>query len=694
MDRRSLVGHRFKRLRALLAVAVIGAGLVAVGSASGVTTQAGPNNYAGPLATSEGDCAAANAAFSVDFGENCTPDNNVTQSSTGGLNVFEVATAGPGGTVVQNNGPGGTNKAFCVLDQSVNNNPNSTTNQLCDIEQNTGTNTTVVDVKASQSYSDTLGLQQLSQDAVMTVKVAQNSIDNDNTVSGVGGGAALLRTNQTLNSDVQIAQQQRQERLILLDVDQIATGNGDNATDFNIDTDQSGVARGRSPDQGQDIRTNGADDPNAKAYIYQRSATGMSHTKGRGTDEKRLEATSIDSALGGAATQKQWHAAGGFDIVADVDSSGGTVDFGTPYAEGTDCLLVDGFRKIGTIETYAQTLPLPRTATTAGTRSQDDGLPIGIPGLSPHTATTASCSKLDAPAGTFQHAGLSVKGHAKQAITGTMSAALNSGGTTSGYRAFEDQTVNEVLDCTRNTPNTCTTTSGGVTGSGIDITANEDESFTKDVAEYTNANSSNPVTSATINWGDSSSSAGTITGTSVYKVSGTHTYADPGTYTITTTVTQQDSSTATFTSTATVSDVIEVDYVVGGSFVIGDKAGQFGDASVGSNVTFWSQSWNPPNPMTSGKLAPPSFKGWQNSLIGAGNVTCGRTWTTTGGNSPPPPPGALPTRMAVIVASNVGKSGNNPTGNVVHVVVVDTTGTTYSPNPSADGTGVITDVIC
>ena len=117
-------------------------------SASGASAieQNGANNYAGPKT-----CAAASAAFGVDFAGNCTTDTSVTQNSNGGLNVFELTLNGPGGTVVQNNSAAGTNKALCVLDQSVNG-PNTTTNQICDVTQNTGTNTTVVDVKATHSY--------------------------------------------------------------------------------------------------------------------------------------------------------------------------------------------------------------------------------------------------------------------------------------------------------------------------------------------------------------------------------------------------------------------------------------------------------------------------------------------------------------------------------------------------------------
>jgi hypothetical protein len=515
-------------------MAVLGTGLVVIGGASAATG----NNYTGPR-----DCTVVEAEYGLDF--DCSPAAaTATQSSTGGVNLYEAD--GNGGTVTQTNTTG-QNIAKCVLTATVTG-ANTATNQACDFTQSgDGGNSIIANVVANHSFSDVVGFASLTQDANITLTGSQTSTTGSNSVTGPSGAPALLRVAQSLNSNINpntntTPPKQTQEHLTLLDVDQVASASGNNLVKFNLETDQDAIASGLSPTQIQDDRQNGAADPNAKAYIYQRTNSGTNNTYGRGLDDKFERSTS----LLGSATQRQWHAAGGFDIVADVDSAnnpgGGTVDFGTPFASGTDCATVDGFRKIGVIETL-NSFGQP---TTAGTRVQDDGLPIGIPGLSPQTATVAGCSKLNGPAGTVQAANLSVDGHADGAIVGAIAANLNSGGQTADYVDFNDQTVHVSIGCTRNTPNTCVRTSGGVTGSGTNVSAVEDVPFTGEVATFSNANPSKPVASAEINWGDGSDpSAGTVSqsgGTG--NVTGSHTYANPGTYTIDTTLRYADNSVA------------------------------------------------------------------------------------------------------------------------------------------------------
>src|SRR5438105_208874 len=60
---------------------------------------------------------------------------------------------------------------------------------------------------------------------------------------------------------------------------------------------------------------------------------------------------------------------------------------------------------------------------------------------------------------------------------------------------------------------------------------------------------------ATINWGDSSTSSGTVSGSGgSFSVASTHTYAEEGNYPISIAVTDAGGQTATITGTATVSD--------------------------------------------------------------------------------------------------------------------------------------------
>jgi hypothetical protein len=665
----------------VLALAVVGSGLVVVGGASALPQ----NNYTGPRS-----CAEVEAEYGLDF--DCSPANaNATQSSTGGKNVYEAA--GNGGTVTQSNTTG-ENIAKCVLAQSVSD-QSTTTNQSCNFTQSgDGGNTIIADVSATHSFQDFAGLSSLSQTANISVIGSQSSSTGSNTVRGpAANSAALLKTTQSLLSQVnaEVPPNQSQERRVVIDVDQNASTSGNNWVSFNLDSTQSAVSESiTAATQNQDLADpNGAaDDPNARAWILQRTGSGSNYTKGRGFDGKTERAQSVFTG----AEQNQWHSGGGFDIIADVDdvSGSGTVDLGTPFAEGTDCATVDGFKKIGTIETLQGAPFTVGAPTTAGTRTQNDKLPIGIPGTSPDDSTVAACSKLTGPQGTVQTADISVDGHADNAIVGSIAASLASNGTTSDFIDFNDQTVHVHLFCTRNAPNTCSTSSGGVTGSGTDVSAVEDVPFTGEVASFRNDNPSKPVASAEINWGDGSDpSAGTVSQSgNTGNVTGSHTYANPGTYTIDTTLRYADNSVAaTMSSTATVADVLEGEYLAAGSFVVSDAK-----AVANQTVTFWGEAWNQANPFLSGKTAPSAFKGFENTI---NNPTCGSgTWRTQTGNAPPPPAGTLPQYMYVIVASKVTAQKSTPTGDIVHIGVVDTTGNTYGPSPSQTGTGKFLGFVC
>jgi hypothetical protein len=186
---------------------------------------------------------------------------------------------------------------------------------------------------------------------------------------------------------------------------------------------------------------------------------------------------------------------------------------------------------------------------------------------------------------------------------------------------------------------------------------------------------------ATIDWGDVSSSAGTVSGPmgGPFTVSGSHTYASTGTFAITTSISDDGGSIAT-----TSCNVLVFATTATGSFVIGDM-----NAAVGTRVTFWGAQWAKRNTL-SGGAAPASFKGFEDTPPAA---TCGTTWSTDPGNSTPPPAGPLPTFMAVIVSSSISQSGSTISGNTVHIVIVKTN-PGYEPNPGHAGTGTVVAQVC
>jgi hypothetical protein len=127
---------------------------------------------------------------------------------------------------------------------------------------------------------------------------------------------------------------------------------------------------------------------------------------------------------------------------------------------------------------------------------------------------------------------------------------------------------------------------------------------------------------------------------------------------------------------------------VGGSFVVGDLTVGPMSGAVGKAVTFWGAQWWKLNSL-SGGTGPAAFKGFEDSTA---PPMCGLTWTTDPGNSTPPP-ASIPPYMAIIVASNVTKSGSSISGDILHVVIVKTD-PGYQGNPGHAGTGAIVAVVC
>jgi hypothetical protein len=188
--------------------------------------------------------------------------------------------------------------------------------------------------------------------------------------------------------------------------------------------------------------------------------------------------------------------------------------------------------------------------------------------------------------------------------------------------------------------------------------------------------------SATIDWGDGTTTAGTVTGADggPYTVSGSHTYATTGNHTITTAIKDVGGSTAS-TSCNTLAFAFAPG---GGSFAIGDL-----NATIGNSVTFWGAQWAKVNSLSGGPAAS-SFKGFAEHPT---TPSCGTGWTADPGNSTPPPAGPLPAYMAVIVTSSASKSGSTISGNTVHIVVVKTN-PGYAPNPGHAGTGTVVAIVC
>jgi len=125
-----------------------------------------------------------------------------------------------------------------------------------------------------------------------------------------------------------------------------------------------------------------------------------------------------------------------------------------------------------------------------------------------------------------------------------------------------------------------------------------------------------------------------------------------------------------------------------GYFVVSDSAAKA--AGTGS-ITWWSNSWNVDNPLSTG-LAPSQFKGYAITFSGGNGPVCGGTWTTGPGNSPHPPE-SVSGSLRVIIAGNITATNDTIQGDIVGFGTV-AADPGYGPSPGRRGTGTITANIC
>jgi hypothetical protein len=227
------------------------------------------------------------------------------------------------------------------------------------------------------------------------------------------------------------------------------------------------------------------------------------------------------------------------------------------------------------------------------------------------------------------------------------------------------------------------------------------QTFTGPTAVFNDASSTGtlsdfttPPGGATIDWGDGSSSAGTVTGTggnAPYTVSGSHTYSSTGPVVITTNITDFGGSK---TSASCSETVFAFATGKGAAFVVGDLT--VPPANLSLRAYFWGSQWDQMNPMSGPGPSPSAMKGFagfEDNFLGLPPPACGGTWSTDTGNSTPPPPAPLPAFMGVIVSSNVTQNGSVIRGDIKHVVIVKTN-PGYAPNPGSPGTGTILGFLC
>ena len=240
-----------------------------------------------------------------------------------------------------------------------------------------------------------------------------------------------------------------------------------------------------------------------------------------------------------------------------------------------------------------------------------------------------------------------------------------------------------------------TTSSGSATVSDLPLSADcatpaiSPTLFAGSVATFTDADAAGTVGdyTATIDWGDGSTSSGIVTGPDggPFRVSGSHAYAPtPSLLPYGVHVSVKDAGGSTVATDSRGCNLLAGN----GTFVIGDQV-----ANAGTSVTFWGTAWDKNNPRSGCATAyAPDFKGFAGAGSDPGSdaqssITLGQ-WRTVSGNDPSPPPGPLPSVIPVVITDCVQRQGAAIAGHVVGTALVRV-GPGYSPDPSTPGTGSV-----
>jgi hypothetical protein len=224
-------------------------------------------------------------------------------------------------------------------------------------------------------------------------------------------------------------------------------------------------------------------------------------------------------------------------IITDVHGGGaGTTSTATVAdaaltATGTNVSAIEGNAVTATVATFTDANPLATTADFTATITWGDG-----------TTSTGTIAET------------TVNNKTVFTVTGTHTYTDESTDPIS-------VTIKDDGGSTASTTSTATVADAALTATGVDVNAIEGNAITATVATFTDANplATTSNFTATITWGDGTTSTGTIAETTVnnktvFTVTGTHTYTDESTDPISVTIKDDGGSTASTTSTATVVD--------------------------------------------------------------------------------------------------------------------------------------------
>jgi streptogramin lyase len=224
------------------------------------------------------------------------------------------------------------------------------------------------------------------------------------------------------------------------------------------------------------------------------------------------------------------------------------------------------------------------------------------------------------------------------------------------------------------TTSTVTVTDAALSASGVDVSAVEGSAFSGRVAHFTDANPNPDINdfSATIDWSDGHTSAGTITadGSGGFNVSGSNTYAEEGSYAVSVSIMDAGGSTASASSTATVADASLSATGVGNHSIVGVPVtavvATFTDANSSPNINDFSATID-----------------WGDGTTSAGTITSNGSggFNVTGSHTYATADSYLTSVTITDAGGSTASASSTQTVNKDNT----TTSLTLSPNPSVFG---------
>lgn len=204
---------------------------------------------------------------------------------------------------------------------------------------------------------------------------------------------------------------------------------------------------------------------------------------------------------------------------------------------------------------------------------------------------------------------------------------------------------------------------------------------------------------ATVTWGDGSTSPGTVSSTTGapagktrFQVTASHSYADAqlGQHAISIAILDEGGASTTARTT-----LLAYTFPAGqGVFALGDKSASA--ATTSTLLNFWGSKWSSYNVFT-GASAPAAFKGYVTNPPTAAMppATCPTSNSfISGPGSSTAPPTTIPSYMAVLVTSQVNKDGSVLSSHSGSHWVVVRTVPGYGPAAGHDGNGTIVAGLC